>query len=240
MQKSGETLRSYIQRWSIIKNSAENVSDERAIDAFAFGLRRSDLIEELGRIRPRTVSELMEVANRSADGEDAYRNKRSRSPEHDRTSRHNNQRRRSHNEDSRIPRNQVAAGYKRSDKEEGEHKSSKYHKKDNSRGDMSRYFDPLAEDILNGPCRINYTYLDGKRVSIHLTRDWRTFVKLQEAMELSQAAKLGSTAYGVPPPPPYDKRTINQGYPIQSGQGYPQSKVYISAMIQPILKSKKE
>jgi hypothetical protein len=53
------------------KNSAKNVSDERAIDAFAFGLRRSNLVEELGRIRPRTVSELMEVANRFADGEDA-------------------------------------------------------------------------------------------------------------------------------------------------------------------------
>jgi hypothetical protein len=30
VQKKGETLRSYIQRWSIIKNSAEDVSDERA------------------------------------------------------------------------------------------------------------------------------------------------------------------------------------------------------------------
>jgi hypothetical protein len=34
VQKKGETLRSYIQRWSIIKNSAEDVFDERAIDAF--------------------------------------------------------------------------------------------------------------------------------------------------------------------------------------------------------------
>jgi hypothetical protein len=28
VQRKGETLRSYIQRWSIIKNSAEDVSDE--------------------------------------------------------------------------------------------------------------------------------------------------------------------------------------------------------------------
>jgi hypothetical protein len=111
IQKNGETLRSYIQWWSIIKNSAENVSDERAIDAFAFGLRRSDLVEELGRIRPKTVSELMEVANRFAYGEDAYDNKRARSPEHDRSSRYNNQRRRSHNEDNRISHIQVSAGY---------------------------------------------------------------------------------------------------------------------------------
>jgi hypothetical protein len=69
-------LHSYIQSWSIIKNSSENVSDERAIDAFSFGLCRLDLIEELGRIRPRTVLEVMEVANRFVDGEDAYHNKR--------------------------------------------------------------------------------------------------------------------------------------------------------------------
>jgi hypothetical protein len=56
IQKSGETLCSYIQWWSIIKNSAENISDERAIDAFAFGLCSSDIVEELGRIRPKTVS----------------------------------------------------------------------------------------------------------------------------------------------------------------------------------------
>jgi hypothetical protein len=86
-QKKGETLRSYIQHWSVIKNSAEDVSDERAIDAFSSGLGHSDLVEEMGRTRPRTVSELMEVANRFADGEDAYNNKRGRSPEVDRASR---------------------------------------------------------------------------------------------------------------------------------------------------------
>jgi hypothetical protein len=49
VQKKDETLCSYIQRWSAIKNSAEDVSDERAIDAFSAGLRRSDLVEEIGR-----------------------------------------------------------------------------------------------------------------------------------------------------------------------------------------------
>jgi hypothetical protein len=102
MQKKDKTLRSYIQRWSVIKNSAEDVSDERAIDAFLAGLRRSDLVEEIGRTKPRTVSELMEVANRFTDGEDAYNNKRGRSPEVDRASR---QRRRYRNEDSRARRN---------------------------------------------------------------------------------------------------------------------------------------
>jgi hypothetical protein len=62
-QGRDKTLRSYIQRWSVIKNSAEDVSDERAIDAFSAGLRRSDLVEEIGRIKPRTVLELMGIAN---------------------------------------------------------------------------------------------------------------------------------------------------------------------------------
>jgi hypothetical protein len=63
-------------------------------------------------------------------------------------------------------------------------------------------------------------------------RDCRTFLKLQAAMELSQGAKLGCTTY--------DRTTTDQGYQIQSGTGYPQSKVYISAMIQPVRKFKKE
>jgi hypothetical protein len=37
VQQRNETLGSYIQRWSIIKNSAVEVSDERAIDAFTLG-----------------------------------------------------------------------------------------------------------------------------------------------------------------------------------------------------------
>jgi hypothetical protein len=90
MQKKGEMLRSYIQRWSIIKNSAEDVSDERVVDAFASSLCRSVLAEELGRTKPRMVPELMEIANRFADEEDAYHSKRARSPEYDRSSRQHN------------------------------------------------------------------------------------------------------------------------------------------------------
>jgi hypothetical protein len=71
VQRKGETLRLYIQRWSVMKNSAEDVSDEKVIDAFSSGLRRTDLVEEIGRARPNTVSELMKTANRFADGEDA-------------------------------------------------------------------------------------------------------------------------------------------------------------------------
>jgi hypothetical protein len=114
-QGKGETLGSYIQRWSIIKNSAEDVSDEQAVDAFLAGLRRSDLLEELGRTRTKTVSELIEIASRFADGEDAYNNKRARSPEVDRA---NRQKRGSRNEDGHIRRNQVAARYERGDEDD--------------------------------------------------------------------------------------------------------------------------
>jgi hypothetical protein len=67
IQQRNETLRSYIQSWSIIKNSIVDVSDERAIDAFTLGLRRGDLVKEMGRIKPRIVSDLMDIANRFAD-----------------------------------------------------------------------------------------------------------------------------------------------------------------------------
>ena len=77
-QKYDESMRTYIQRWNIIKNSAENISDERAIDAFVAGIRRKDLVEDLGRTNPKTISALMEIANRWADGEDAVHNKRHR------------------------------------------------------------------------------------------------------------------------------------------------------------------
>jgi hypothetical protein len=68
------------------------------------------------------MSELMEIASRFADGEDAYNNKRARSPEGDKSSRQRNQRRRSRNKDGRARRNQVAAGYGRGDKEGDENR----------------------------------------------------------------------------------------------------------------------
>jgi hypothetical protein len=102
------------------------------------------------------MSELMEIANRFVDGEDAYHSKRAHSPEYDRSSRQHNQRRRSRNKDDRTMRSQVVTGYKRRDGEGDEQENDEYHKEDNSRWDMSKYFDLSAEDILHGPCRIHY------------------------------------------------------------------------------------
>jgi hypothetical protein len=222
VQKKDKNLRSYIQRWSVIKNSAKDVSDERAIDAFLAGLRRSDLMEEVGRTKPKAVSELMEVANRFADGEDTYNNKRGRSPEVDRASR---QRRRYRNGDSHARRNQIAAGYERRD-EEG-YENREFQARDDHEVEKPKYSGPLAEDMLYGPCRIHYAYLDGKRVSNHQMKDCRTFLRLQSAMDSNQGTRQG-------------KKSTSQGYQVHRLAKHLELKVYISAMIQPVPKSKKE
>ena len=82
-QEKGETLRSYIQRWTALKNSAVDVSDESAIRSFKEGVRRKELKEEFGRAKPKTIGEMMEIANRWADGEESLRNDRARSPRDD-------------------------------------------------------------------------------------------------------------------------------------------------------------
>jgi hypothetical protein len=186
VQQKGETLCSYIQCWSVIKNSAEDVSDERAIDAFSSGLRRSDLVEEIGRTRPKTVSELIEVANRFADREDAYNNKRGRSPEVDRTSR---QRRRYRNGGNHARGNQVVVGYERRNEEGYENKEFQARRKHDA--EKQKYSGPSAEDMLYGSCQIYYAYLDGKRVSNHQMKDCRIFLRLQSAMDSNQGARQG-------------------------------------------------
>jgi hypothetical protein len=92
-------MRAYIQWWILIKNTAEHVSDERAI-------------EVLGRANPRTVVELMDIANKWADGEDAVYNKRARPPEEDRNRNINQNRRRFRNFAEYDGPSQVSAGFR--------------------------------------------------------------------------------------------------------------------------------
>jgi hypothetical protein len=167
-----------------------------------------------------TVSELMEVANKFADGEDTYNNKRGRSPEVDRAGRQ-----RYHNEDGHARQNQIAAGYERKDGEDYE--SREFQREGNHRTEKPKYSGPLAEDMLHGPCRIHYAYLDGKRVSNHQMKDCRTFLRLQNAMDQNKGARQGG-------------KSTSQGYQMQHLAKHLKSKVYISAMIQPVPKSKKE
>jgi hypothetical protein len=186
------------------KKSVEDVSEEQAIDAFILGLHRLDFVEEMGRTKPRTLSELMDVANKFADGEDAYHNKRARSPEDDRPHRYNSQRRRPQNYDNHNSHNQVAAGYRGKHSKCKEQQSSGYHNNDlgSHRQFRLRNYDPSLEGLLNGQGHMHYAYVDIKRVSNHLMRDCKIFLKLQEAIGFKQAGTQGSIAYGVQPSPP--------------------------------------
>jgi hypothetical protein len=90
-----------------------------------------------------------------------------------------------------------------------------------------RYSGPSTEDMLYGPCQIHYAYLDGKRVSNHQMKDCRTFLRLQSDMGSSQGGWQG-------------EKRASQGYQVQKLARHLESKVYISTMIQPVPKSKKE
>jgi hypothetical protein len=58
-------------------------------------------------------------------------------------------------------------------------------------------------------------------------KDYRTFLRLQDALELNQGTQRGGT-------------NTSQGYQMQHLARHLESKVYIFAMIQPVPKSKKE
>jgi hypothetical protein len=82
VQRTREPLRSYISRWLGLRNSTENISNERAINAFRDGLLRKDFREALGRAKPKTIDDLMSLTNEWADGEDSVQNPRlCRSPD---------------------------------------------------------------------------------------------------------------------------------------------------------------
>jgi hypothetical protein len=51
-QRHNKSIHSYIQQCSVIKNAAEGISNERAVNAFITGLRRPEFIEEMGRNHP--------------------------------------------------------------------------------------------------------------------------------------------------------------------------------------------
>jgi hypothetical protein len=135
------------------------------------------------------------------------------------------QRRRYCKGDNHGRRNQIATGY--DERNEEGYENIKFPMKDSRGKEKPRYSGPSAEDMLYGPCRIHYAYLDGKRVSNHQMKDCRILLRLQNAMDSSQGARQGG-------------KSINQGYQTQRLAKQLESKVYISAMIQLVPKSKKE
>jgi hypothetical protein len=125
VQRTGENLRSYISRWISLRNTAENISPERAVDAFQDGLIRRDFKEELGRCKPKTVDHLMSLANEWANREDSIAAPRScrRSAERDVDAKdqfHTSSRKkgRRNRYDDADTSDMVAAGYANEDRDE--------------------------------------------------------------------------------------------------------------------------
>ncbi|KAK1647384.1 hypothetical protein QYE76_065189 [Lolium multiflorum] len=212
-------MRKYIQRWNIIKNSAEDISDERAIDAFVAGVRRADFIEDLGRTNPKTISALMEIANKWADGEDAIYNKRHRSPEEDRGRNYQNRRRFSRQFYNNDAPGHISAGfrgnpggnsrddYQRSNEQQGDNRGDFRGNRQNSGPRIQRpYVSP--EEMMNGPCQMHF-YLDnnGKRQSGHLQKDCRNFQAMLRAAGIANAQannrnpREPRSEIHLPPPP---------------------------------------
>ena len=70
-QKSGETLREYARRFSKQRTELPHIPDHDVILAFVSSTTSRDLVRELGRNRPQTVDELMDVVANYAVGEEA-------------------------------------------------------------------------------------------------------------------------------------------------------------------------
>jgi hypothetical protein len=211
----------------------------------------------MGRIKPKIVSDLIDIANRFADGEDACNNKRTRSLEDDRVNRYTGQRRRSRNYDNYGSHSQVAAGYKDNNYQGDDRRNSgycSYGREDfsNSKRFQSREpreYNPSPDGMLNGPCHIHSTFVDGKMVSRHAMKDCKTFLKLQEVAVNKQAKATRQGYEGNTNNAPTTIQQANNGasqgknQPSQGNdndRGYIPSKGYITAMIQLVTKSNKE
>jgi hypothetical protein len=79
------------------------------------------------RLKPRRVSELIDIANKFLDREDAYNNKRTRSTRHDCSNCHDNQKRLPYNYEGYSSHSQVVVGYRGNNSNQGdEHQNSSY------------------------------------------------------------------------------------------------------------------
>jgi len=70
-QKSGETLREYARRFSKQRTELPHIPDHDVIMAFVSGTTCRDVVRELGRNRPQTIDELMDVVANYAAREEA-------------------------------------------------------------------------------------------------------------------------------------------------------------------------
>jgi hypothetical protein len=110
----------------------------------------------------------MDEANRFADGEDAYQNKRTRSPKDDKLNRYNNQMRRSRNYNNYGSHSQLAIGYEENNYQSDDHQNSGY--RNDNRDDLgnnrqfrprvSREYNQSPDDMLNGDIHVNISSLN--------------------------------------------------------------------------------
>jgi hypothetical protein len=103
--------------------------------------------------------------------------------------------------------------------------------------------------MLNGPCHIHFTFVDGKRVFRHAMIDCKTFLKLQEVAGNKQAEARRQGYKGNANNVPLSNQQANNGAPQGQNQprqrndnegGYIPSKGHITTMIQPVTMSNKE
>nr|ABA97550.1 retrotransposon protein, putative, Ty3-gypsy subclass [Oryza sativa Japonica Group] len=71
IQKSGESLRDYIRRFSEQRNKISDITDDVIIAAFTKGIRHEDLVDKFRCKPPRTVKQMFDKANEYTKAEDA-------------------------------------------------------------------------------------------------------------------------------------------------------------------------
>ncbi|KAK1603321.1 hypothetical protein QYE76_016673 [Lolium multiflorum] len=206
-QKQKESMRSYIGRFTKLLNAAEDVSVDRAIDAFSDGIRRESYIEELGRKKPKTITKLMEIANSWADGEDNVRKPRQRSddedddqPKHDSGGRRDRNKRRKNR--SYDDNNLVAAGY--SDRQDDRYDDRRDDRQDGNRnnsGNRGNYKPP--RQLQNYPT-LSRSTLPATCIRIPIPR-------MAGQQQLTPP----------PPPPPPPQHQVQQAQPHQPNEAFP-------------------
>ncbi|KAI4995414.1 hypothetical protein ZWY2020_035317 [Hordeum vulgare] len=73
VQKQNEPLRDFIQRWTTLYHTVENVTEHQAVCAFKAGVQYRDLYLKFGRTGDISMSKMMEIAARYANGEEVDR-----------------------------------------------------------------------------------------------------------------------------------------------------------------------
>ena len=70
-QKPSELLRSYIRRFSKMRNSIPNITEAEVITAFIRGLHHHELRSKFNHKPPTGIGEMITIANQYADAEEA-------------------------------------------------------------------------------------------------------------------------------------------------------------------------